>query len=279
MKIQLQKTSVLSAVKKKSFVLFCVLSWLCLPATTLLAGNGPAWWTTRNVFSGKPADDYAAANIGQLKFIAAKAAEELNAKTSGGAGNAINNLVASWNAAPAAGVVRNDFAPLTVGQLKAVSKLFYDRIAAAGMIPANKYPWKKGEGADPMNNNIANLGQLKTVFSFVAVLPAAGVDSDGDGLEDLWEIQNFLNLSRNGNEVLTAGGLRVRDAAKNNLDPQALKDGTGGVGDNKDINGLPATGADIFVYDSRGWLKEATLTGAPKRTFVQDAEGNITNVQ
>src|ERR1041385_8014900 len=70
----------------------------------------PAWWAQRGVLSGQPADDYAVANVGQLKHIAAMAAAELNARLPGGAGAEINALVAAWNAAPAAGVVRDDFA-------------------------------------------------------------------------------------------------------------------------------------------------------------------------
>jgi hypothetical protein len=93
-------------------------------------------------------DDYAVANVGQLKQMATKAAAELNANLPGGAttgtaaGAAVNALIAQWNTAPASNVVRDDYAVLTLGQLKAVAQVFYDQLIAVGY--TNAYPWGNG---------------------------------------------------------------------------------------------------------------------------------------
>jgi len=163
-------------------------------------GAPPAWWTERGVLNGNPSDDYAAANIGQLKHIASKAAAELNAKLlPDGAGEEINNLVASWSAAPAAGVSRDDYAAVNLGQLKAVAKPFYDRLIAAGYTDA--YPW--GNSLQPTNDYAAaNLGQLKNLFSF-----DPGLDTDTDHLADWWEIRHFGNLGRSGQGDFNSDGV------------------------------------------------------------------------
>ncbi|MDR1282582.1 MAG: hypothetical protein LBK99_17435 [Opitutaceae bacterium] len=244
---------------------------------SLHAGNGPQWWVARGVVNpAQPAEDYAAANLGQLKHMATQAAAELNDKLSGGAGPAISALVASWQQSPAGGVVRNDYAALTIGQLKAVAEPFYVRLGEAGIIPVGKRPWTI-TGADETHAAVANLGQLKTVFSFIATIPASGEDSDGDGMADAWELLHYGNLSRAGNEALSLspGGLRVRDAHAFNLNPNTLDDGTAGS----------ATGItqpkppDVFTYDSRGWLASAKLDSADTKAITTNAEGNITRIQ
>ena len=57
---------------------------------TPLQAAAPEWWTTRGVLiPNKEADDYAVANQGQLKYMAIKAYEELEAALPGGAGPAV----------------------------------------------------------------------------------------------------------------------------------------------------------------------------------------------
>ncbi|MDP1588901.1 MAG: hypothetical protein Q8M07_14220, partial [Prosthecobacter sp.] len=142
----------------------------------------PEWWTTRGVLTpGKAADDHAVANVGQLKHLAQKAAQELDSSLPGGAGTAIHALLAAWQSPPAPGITREDYAAVTLGQLKAVARPFYERLAAAGVLPAGVYPWSTtGQAADDFA--AANLGQLKAVFAFH---PAQ--DSDGDGYSDAHE--------------------------------------------------------------------------------------------
>ena len=147
----------------------------------------PEWWSTRGVLAaGRPADDYAAANAGQLKNLAKKAAAEMNAVLPGGAGTEISTLITAWSAAPAPEVTRDDYAAVSVGQLKRVAKPFYDRLGLA-------YPWGTGVTTDDFA--VANVGQLKRVFSF-AVPDAATLgltDTDGDGFSDVLEFTEGTN--------------------------------------------------------------------------------------
>ncbi|MCW1885038.1 DUF1800 family protein [Luteolibacter flavescens] len=170
----------------------CVGSFL---PTQLLAGpvpsdkpvHFPAWWFERDVIkrldppaatplwaSGHyPAsDDFATVNEGQLKTMVAAAVAEMNSRlpdevdgagTSDGAGRALNNLVASWNAAPAPGITREDFAAVNVGQLKAVSSMIYGRLRAVGYPDLSFWSNVLGNANDYA---AANLGQVKYLLSF-----------------------------------------------------------------------------------------------------------------
>lgn len=153
------------------------LALVCGTAVLLVAE--PAWWVQRGVRDpNKPASDFSPLNQGQLKNLVRAARDELNQKLPGGAGTTINNLVTSWGS-PTSGT--KDFAAVNAGQLKAVGKLFYDRLIAQGR--ATGYPWTSGTG-DDSDFAIVNLGQAKHVFAFELAL-----DSDGDGLDDYVEAQ------------------------------------------------------------------------------------------
>jgi hypothetical protein len=137
-------------------------AWLCiallLQSATAVA-PGPAWWGTQGVLDPYAvADDFAVANAGQLKYLAAQAAAAMEAGLPGGAGTTINALVAGWNAPAAAGVTRDNYLAVNQGQLKYVAAPFYDRLN----LP---YPWAGGSGVQD-NYLLVNLGQLKQVFSF-----------------------------------------------------------------------------------------------------------------
>ncbi|MEP6670725.1 MAG: sugar-binding protein [Chthoniobacter sp.] len=165
--------------------------------TTTKPASYPAWWFEREVIQqtappvASPvwptnypaADDFAAANLGQLKRVGTAAAAEMNAHLPGGAGLNVNNLITIWTTPPDPGVVRDDFAIVNLGQLKSVAKLFYDRLIAAQY--TNAYPWANGT---PDDYSAANLGQLKQLFSFDFTR-----DSDGDGIPDWWETRSGLN--------------------------------------------------------------------------------------
>lgn len=134
----------------------------------------PTWWgvpfgtnNTVPVNSSAVVDDFAVANIGQLKTIAAGARAMLNTRyaASGGAGTAIDSLVTGWLAGGG-----DDYAAVNQGQLKTVAKLYYDRLAALGwhgspLTGSNLYPWTSAT-ADDDSFALSNLGQIKTVFSF-----------------------------------------------------------------------------------------------------------------
>ena len=121
----------------------------------------PGWWSTRGVISTqKSADDYAALNQGQLKNFARAAIEEMNAKLTGGAGSELNAMLATWRTRTGNA---NDYAMVTLGQLKALGKRLRSRLAEAGqVVPA---VWSSTT-ADDDDYAAANLGQAKTVFAF-----------------------------------------------------------------------------------------------------------------
>lgn len=105
----------------------CLFVSLLLPAHAVT----PGWWTTRGVIvPGKASDDFAAINQGQLKRLVTSAVEEMNGKLEGGAGTTLNSLVTSWSNTAGA----DDYAVVTIGQLKHVAKPVYQRLQAAGVI-------------------------------------------------------------------------------------------------------------------------------------------------
>ncbi|MDR2981765.1 MAG: hypothetical protein LBV12_05915, partial [Puniceicoccales bacterium] len=159
---------------------------ICPPPLLLMATNsaGPDWWTERQVIaSDTVADDYAALNQGQLKNLAVKAAQAMEAQLAGGAGTNILSMVNAWSQPAASGTTRDDYAVVTLGQLKAVAKPFYDRLIAAGI--ANAYPW--ANAATPADDYaVANLGQAKYLFSFEipSTLPAYSLGKGSSGSPD-----------------------------------------------------------------------------------------------
>ena len=153
----------------------------------------PDWWFQRNVIAyqgaanvspdySRPGDystpsDYTHLTVGQLKTFATAAYDELQAH--GGASASIAALVKSWFILNATThdfqldtngqrqelvtPTTADYAAANLGQLKAVTKPFYDQFIAAGLLGA--YPW--GNSSTPANNGaVANLGQAKFLFSF-----------------------------------------------------------------------------------------------------------------
>jgi hypothetical protein len=120
-----------------------------------VSATEPSWWREYRVLSGRPADDFAAANSGQLKNIAVAAYWELERNLPHGAGLAARQLVSRFSNS-------NNFAAISLGQLKTVAKPFYDRLIAEGVVAT--YPWRSGTTAD--DSAAANLGQLKNVFNF-----------------------------------------------------------------------------------------------------------------
>jgi len=119
---------------------------------TVLSGT-PAWWRTRSVVVGANTNDYAAANQGQVKWMAQQAYLEMEdvLAGSGGAGATITALVGSFTS-------ENNYQAVNAGQLKAVAKPFYQRLGAS-------YPWS-ATTADDIDYAAVNIGQVKQVFNF-----------------------------------------------------------------------------------------------------------------
>jgi hypothetical protein len=135
--------------------------------------EAPAWWTERGVLDPEAtADDYAVVNQGQLKHIAKQAYSEFVDKLPNGPGPV---LTAMWGS-PTPG--SDDYLAINTGQLKHVAQPFYDRLIAEGM--ATSYPW--GSAAD--DYALANIGQVKNLFSFELPSTPVVVDTDQDGIPD-----------------------------------------------------------------------------------------------
>lgn len=206
---------------RSPFVLAARLTLLgALTLAPALQAAPPAWWAEQGVQTpGAQPDDYAGANLGQLKHIASKAAALMNARLPGGAGPDINAFVGAWS--PAVNPARDDYAVLNQGQLKAVAKKFYDRLRAVGYAArplgaGALYPWTDGVTSDDDNYAAVNLGQLKYVFSFLLInvnAPAVTAsDSDGDGLSNADEAAlSALGLSAT---VADADGDGILDGAE-----------------------------------------------------------------
>jgi hypothetical protein len=171
-----------------------LLALACLLPLLALAAP-PGWWTDRQVLDPNAAkSDFGSVNQGQLKNMAKKAYAELrNALPSEiwttPQGQALAALVDSWNPAQT-----GNFDIINQGQLKAVAKKFYDVLILHGYTDA--YPWT-GATTAAANDALANLGQLKNLFSFDLTR-----DSDGDGIPD-WQETKFNLNPFNGQTNLT----------------------------------------------------------------------------
>lgn len=165
----------------------------------------PAWWFERDVIpiatSPAPetpaypgdyptADDYRAANLGQLKRIAGAAYQELYARLPAATcPEALADLMDALELQDP----ESDYRALAAGQLKRVASLFLQWLHD----PSVRYVGPPTDAADgsawepapdeATDREIANLGQLKYAFSFDLSNPS--FDSDGDALPDWWELE------------------------------------------------------------------------------------------
>ncbi|EDY17948.1 hypothetical protein CfE428DRAFT_4687 [Chthoniobacter flavus Ellin428] len=200
----------------------------------------PPWWFQRGVMARRDLtnehpqwanhdypdpDDFSVANLGELKQIATQAAAEFNAHFPGGAGADINNLVNEW-LQPNSNT--DDFSALNQGQLKAVAKLFYDRLTSRKWVLA--YPWNDpATTRDGDDYAVANVGQIKNLFSFDLV-----TDSNNDGIPD-WVVSagwGAPTVIETGNVVtgsdMAPGGVTYAQKFSLGLDPsKADSDGDG----------------------------------------------------
>jgi hypothetical protein len=212
-----------------------------------LAGNPPAWWTapaTQIIQSGATANNYAPVNLGQLKYVAYQAKAYLDANLAGGSGAAVTAMVAGFQTQAQV----NNYTPVTIGQLKAVAKPFYDRLIAAGYNTkdslknfgyaanwADNYPWNSAAPVPVAQNYaLANIGQLKMVFSFNVAGLASG-DTDGDGLPDIWEIAQFGDTSPGNTDDTDGDGLSNATELSDGLSAGNPDSDFDGVGDRQEL--------------------------------------------
>jgi len=180
--VALAKTGVSRAIFLPS-LRFLVSAFLILHSSFLFA-QAPAWWQTRGVIdTNLPANDYAPVTQGQIKWMALNAYLELDEKCGAGAG--VTAVINSFSLA-------NNNLAANIGQVKYVAYPFYERLYELNLtnnaMPAGmtgRYPWS----GKPRTNDyaIANIGQVKYVFSFN--LSEIKLDSDHDGLSDEDEIR------------------------------------------------------------------------------------------
>ena len=151
--------------------------------STVLSSAAPAWWVARHVTdTNAPVADFSPLIVGQLKWMATNAADELELRLPGGAGASVLDLIRNFSGT-------DNYVTVNLGQLKRVAAPFYDRLITEGYTTV--YPWS---GADTTNDYaLANLGQLKHLFSF----DLTG-DQDADGLPDWWEIRYFNSITNEG---------------------------------------------------------------------------------
>ena len=177
-----------------------------------------------------PPSDFSAVNQGQLKNMAVGAYEYLltavpaglvsasdpggvgviraaNGADKGSVGWRLRQLVSGWVDLDSDGAVirdgsnhrvlaaaavngHQDFKVVNQGQLKAVAKLFYERLNEIYSPFGYSKPWTDDDNPlttsdteDDVSFAVANLGQLKNIFSFDLAR-----DSDDDGMSDLAEL-------------------------------------------------------------------------------------------
>lgn len=133
------------AMHRRTFAPLRLCGMIFLLHAAPLGAAPPAWWSdagTKILDTENPAttgENYAPANLGQLKQVAKQAKAHLDSHLPGEAGTAINDLVAnfepksgqSYTPEELAALRAANYAPINLGQIKAVAKLFYDRLLSS----------------------------------------------------------------------------------------------------------------------------------------------------
>jgi len=166
-----------------SLALACIL--------TLELKAEPGWWPTSDAQATTDDENYAVANIGQLKNMVFYAKEHFEA-VGVPIPPEITTMLNTWENSTA-----NNFTAANIGQLKNVSYPFWQQLVVAGQKTNADIPWTQGD-ADDVNLALANIGQLKNCFNFLGVTVDPYLDGDNDGLSDLWEVEYLGDLSESG---------------------------------------------------------------------------------
>jgi len=252
-----------------------------LEGTEIELYNDPHWWLEKEVIlSGvTEVDHLSPANLGQAKHMVRSAVETIE-----GANGALADLIkadlqgdpatAPFSAWPPPAAGESDRSPLLIGQLKAISAPIYTHLNAAVPVwldnemqlkgtrqSGTHLPWSASVGASN-NRGVANLGQLKAVFSlpFEALNP----DSDNDGYNDAWELTYYNSLGSIG--VANQGddddqdGITTLQEAQVNSDPTVDE----ATQSSKRMN---------YTYTAVGRID--AMTGAGSRSYSFDDEGNM----
>jgi len=164
----------------------------------------PAWWEDKGVLTTNAPADYSAVNMGQLKWVAYNAAEHLDEGLAEGAGSNVWNVVNSFSST-------NNYYIVNLGQVKALGKVFYDRLIEEGY--TDSYPWTAST-TDDWDYAAVNIGQVKNMFSFDLF-----ADGDEDGLPDWWEMVQFGDMEETGSGDVDGDGLSNQGEYENGTDP------------------------------------------------------------
>jgi len=226
----------------------------------LQAATGPSWWVDRGVVSTNAVpNDFAAINQGQLKWMAANVAAELEENLPGGAGSNVWALIDSFSNT-------NNYRPVNLGQLKYVAKPFYDRLIEVGY--TTNYPWS----GQPNDYALANIGQMKNVFSF-DVATWMTQDTDEDRIPDWWMFHNFGHATGQSNDLSRAEDDADGDGSSNmeeylaSSNPQSA---TSYPSDNPIKNAL-----DTFNYAQVNLLRAVTELTPTEWSYTTDLAARI----
>ena len=222
----------------------------------VLMAQAPQWWATRGVQNGNPANDYAAINQGQLKYIATAAVAELDDKLPDGAGTNLHTLIDKWSTlqedgsrVATSGSNTNDYAAVNLGQLKTVARPFCDRLLAMGYnghpLKSGTYPWLSGTANDYA---MANIGQVKNLFAFDLTV------TDTNGLPGWWQ-HYYFNGSVLDATALAPCGVLISGAPITIL--QAYQNGISPI---DFYNGIPPTLTIVSGGDQRAAPGTAPLS-------------------
>lgn len=164
-------------------------------------------------------NDYATLTQGQLKNLAVAAYDELQANAPGGATPKVKALIQKiLMADPTTGqfildsygrrqeavsTSTLDFAPVNLGQLKAVALPFYDYFVAMGMIPG--FPWLNTPNAAD-DFALANIGQAKALFCFDLSQGAPGQGASSGSPSNLWNTYYHQNPLKGGGASANPSG-------------------------------------------------------------------------
>ena len=160
-------------------------------AGVVLRAQAPAWWSQRSVLlAGAVADDFAILNQGQLKQFALAGLGELEERLTDGAGPELHALLNLWSTldssgqrVPIASQLADDYAPVNIGQLKAIAVPFRERLAEAGILLPDPF-----STVSPDDYALANIGQAKQFFQ---------VDLNGQRVEGLSGTQDGTGITLN----------------------------------------------------------------------------------
>jgi hypothetical protein len=185
----------------------------CVLFACMLTANAapPVWWSAGDppvIDPNAAVNNKGPVNIGQAKHMAKSAIDALETVLPSVSNQIESDLITGNNPIvdfsipdpKTAEWLEKQKAPLLIGQLKAIVDPFYTRLHAANptWLAAERtangtnhsgsiFPWTP-ETTDDANKAMANIGQLKAVFSLRFDTMGPNSDTDGDGVSDQDEL-------------------------------------------------------------------------------------------